>query len=306
MNGRLLVTGATGLIGRELVPALRQGPLEVVPTSRSASDLPRHRRCDLSEPEAVRALIDEVEPEAVVHLAGGTAASRHELYRKNVLASVHLLEALARLSPAPYCIVLGSAAEYGDADGLISESAPLRPVTEYGQAKVAQTTLAEWIGRARGLRLTVLRPFNLVSPRLPPSSALGNMRRQLLAAEGPERRVECGRLDVVRDFVPVAGVVEAVVRLLARPAPGRAINVCSGRGIELGEILAAMVRRLGGELRIVPAPDLAAVPAAPRVVGDPAALREVLGLSIAPTPESLAELLLEEVPDQPPPKRISS
>jgi GDP-4-dehydro-6-deoxy-D-mannose reductase len=144
--------------------------------------------------------------------------------------------------------------------------------------------------------LTVLRPFNIVSHRLPPSSALGNMRRQLLAAAGRERSVRCGRLEIVRDFVPLASVVETVRRLLARPVSGQAIDVCSGVGIALGEILAAMAKRLDVDVRIVHDPDLVAMPAAPRVVGDPAALLAATGLAISPTPESLACLLLEDQP----------
>jgi nucleoside-diphosphate-sugar epimerase len=294
MSRRILVTGATGLIGGELMPVLRSGPDEVISSGRSAADLPGYHRCDLSDPDAARRMVETVQPDAVVHLAGGTASGRHELYRGNVLTTVHLLEAVARLTPRPYCLVFGSAAEYGDASAaLLDEASPLRPVTEYGRAKVAQTTLAEEIGRARGIPLTILRPFNIVAPRLPPASALGNMRRQLLASGGRERSVRCGRLDIVRDFVPLADVVEAVRRLLARPAPGRVINVCSGVGIALGEILAALGQSLGVELRIVPDPELAAMPAAPRVVGSPAALREVTGLEIRPTPESLAHLLME-------------
>lgn len=295
---RILVTGATGLIGREVLNVLDDGPWEIVPSSRSGADLPNHCRLDLSDPDSTRVLVEQVRPAVVVHLAGGTSANRHELYQKNVLSTVHLLEALGRLAERPYCIVFGSAAEYGDADEPISESAPLRPVTEYGRAKVAQTTLAESISRARDLPLTILRPFNVVSHRLPPSNALGNMRQQLLGSQGPERSVECGRLDIVRDFVPLADVAEVVRRLVTKPAPGRVLNVCSGVGIELGSILAAMASRLGVSLRIVQRPDLVAIPCASRVVGDPAGLIETVGLPITPTPESLAGLLLRSSPDQ--------
>jgi nucleoside-diphosphate-sugar epimerase len=289
---RLLVTGATGLIGRELLPVLR-GSGEVFALGRSASDLPGYVRCDLSDPEPTRSAIGSLQPAVVVHLAGGPRPSRHDLYRDNVLATVHLLEAAAALRSPPYCIVFGSAAEYGDgATALLDESAPLRPVTEYGRAKVAQTTLAESIARARAVPLTVLRPFNVVSPHLPPSTALGNMRRQLLSAEGPDRQVRCGRLDVVRDFIPLSSVVEVVRRLLERPAPGRVVNLCSGVGVEVGAILAAMGRRLGTALRIVQDPDLAALPAAVSIVGNPAAMREIAGPGIPPTPDALAEVLL--------------
>lgn len=300
MSGRILVTGATGLIGREVVSALRQEPWTIVPTSRSDADLPGHCRCDLSDPDSTTALLETVQPIAIVHLAGGTSADLHELYRRNVLSTIHLLEAAARLAARPYCVVFGSAAEYGEGAGeLVPETAALRPVSEYGHAKVAQIRLAEWIARERGLRLTVLRPFNVVSCRLPPSTPLGNLRQQLLSTAGPERVVECGRLDVVRDFVPLSAVAEAVRRLLANPAPGRVFNVCSGVGIELGSVLEAMAAKLGVRLRIVQEPELVAVPSARRVVGDPRALRDAVGLGIPVTPDLLAGLVLGQEPARP-------
>lgn len=286
MTGPVLVTGADGLIGGELLRRLGPG---AVASGRS-------RERDLSVAGEAAALIDSLRPATIVHLAGGTSPDRHEVYRKNVLTTVHLLEAAARLPRLPHCIVIGSAAEYGenagDASGEpITESSPLRPVSEYGRAKLAQTTLAESISRSTGLPLTILRPFNLVSPRLPVSTALGNMREQLLRGPGPEATVECGRLDVVRDFVPLPAVAEAIERLIARPAEG-AINVCSGTGIELRSILDAMAARLGVALRVVQKPELLAIPAAPRVVGDPARLAEATGIRIEVTPESLAGILL--------------
>lgn len=286
MTGPILVTGAGGLIGQELLLRLGSSSPGVVTTD--------HHRCDLSISREAAALIEEVRPGTVVHLAGGTSSDRHEVYRKNVLTTVHLLEAAARLAEPPYCMVMGSAAEYGEASGEpITESSPLRPVSDYGRAKLAQTTLAESICKSAGLPLTILRPFNLVSPRLPASTALGNMRKQLLRGEGRERVVECGRLDVIRDFVPVSAVAETIQRLTESPAPGQAINLCSGTGIELGAILQAMAEKLEVTLRIVQKPELLAIPAASRVVGDPTRLAHVTGIRIPATAEGMAEILLE-------------
>ncbi|HEV2852090.1 MAG TPA: NAD-dependent epimerase/dehydratase family protein [Thermoanaerobaculia bacterium] len=286
MSGPVLVTGAGGLIGTELLPLLEGGSARVM----TSGD--RHR-CDLSVPGEAAALIEAVRPGTIVHLAGGTSPDRREVYRKNVLTTVRLLDAAARLPEPPYCIVLGSAAEYGDASGdLVTESSPPRPVTEYGRAKLAQTTLAESICDSAGLPLTVLRPFNLVSSRLPPSSALGNLREQLLRGRGRERTVECGRLDVVRDFVPVSAVAEAIRRLVASPVPGQILNVCSGVGIELGAVLRALAERLGVAVRTIQKPELLAIPAAPRVVGDPSRLLRWTGMRIEATAEGLARLLL--------------
>lgn len=281
---RVLLTGAGGLIGRELLPALAAAGFEVLPVSRSDGDLADAAVC--------RELLLRFQPDAVVHLAGGARGDRSELYRSNVLPTVHLLEEADGLASAPYFVVFGSAAEYGALEGPIAEAAPLRPLTEYGRAKAAQTALAVAIAAERGLPLTVVRPFNVVAAGLLASSALGNMREQLLASQGEPRRVVCGRLDVVRDFVPLDAVVEGVLALLRSPAPGATINLCSGVGLDLESILRAMARRAGVCLEIVVDEALARLPAAPSVIGDPTLMRDLLGVSPTVTADSLARILL--------------
>ena len=292
MKGRVLVTGASGLIGQELVPALRRDGYVVVTTARRGGV---DHRADLAAPGEAEAVVAATRPAALVHLAGGSAADLDALWRGNVLATWHVLAAASRLRHAPACIVLGSAAEYGaGARERLAEDRPPRPVTDYGRAKAAQIIVARRLAASRGLPLTVLRPFNVVSPRLSAATALGNMRRQLLAGSGPRRRVECGRLDVVRDYVPVRAVVEAIRRSLERPGRGATINVCSGIGIELGSILHATARRLRVTAVPIASPGLEALPAADRVVGDPARLGELLGLVVDVSAESLAAELLAD------------
>ncbi len=293
MTAPVLVAGSTGLLGRELVPRLAAARVPLVTTSRAAADQPVHRAADLASPAAARALLAAVQPAAVVVLAGGTAAGREELDRRNVLPTLHLLEAAPAAGLRPYFIVLGSAAEYGEGGAaLLGEEHPPAPLSDYGRAKLAQTTLAREIAERRDLPLTILRPFNLVSPLLPPATALGNWRRQLLAAAGRSCEVRGGRLDQVRDFVAAAAVAETIACLLRRPRPGLTLNVCSGIGLELRAVLSEMARLAGCELRVTEDAELAAIPAARRVVGDPDLLARALGLSFPIDAEGVARRML--------------
>jgi nucleoside-diphosphate-sugar epimerase len=290
---RVLVTGSTGLIGGALVESLRDGPFEVHGVARTVAADPRAHRADLSVPGQVADLLNRVNPSVIIHLAGGRETDVARLYASNVLTTVNLLQVAARLESPPAFITAGSAAEYGEpVGGIASESGPAHPLTEYGRAKLAASALAQSLARDAQIRLCIVRPFNVVSAHLPASTALGNMRQQLVTQQGKTRVVRCGRLDVVRDFVPLNFVVEVVSRLLDVDDWPELLNVCSGSGIELGSILYGMADLLDVDVRPVTIPELLAVPAPERVIGNSTILQR-LGLRCKPTAVSLARLMLE-------------
>jgi nucleoside-diphosphate-sugar epimerase len=150
-------------------------------------------------------------------------------------------------------------------------------VSEYGRAKLAQTTVAREIARDGDIELTVVRPFNVVAEDLPVTTALGRFRRLMLDARQPEPTFTCGRLDVSRDYIALDTIASSIASLVEnRPQPPT-VNVCSGVGIALGEILWAMASLLGLSPRFVEDPNLTALPAADAVVGDPSLLRSLIG-----------------------------
>ena len=288
----MLVTGATGLIGEAVTAALERTSVELHTSSRTPSASARHHAADLTSPTAVDALLEAAAPDVVIHVAGGRGDDLAELRRSNVESTRNLLEGLIRVDARPYVVVSGSAAEYGDsATGPIREDAPLRPVSEYGRVKVEQTSLARRLSSESGIPLTVARIFNVVSPRLPSSTALGNMRRQLLAQTGPQRTLRAGRLDVIRDYVPVAFVAETLARLAGAPADEPVLNVCSGVGISLSEIVSELASTLRVEVVVEQLDELTTIPAATEVVGDPRRLAS-LGLRCRPTAATIAAALL--------------
>jgi nucleoside-diphosphate-sugar epimerase len=283
----ILVTGHAGLFGRALTTRLRGESREFAILERGG-----HGGGDLRVREVATAALHSHTPDTVVHLAGGRGHSRAELFERNVLTTSNVIKAAADSQPIPGVIVMGSAAEYGAGRGEpFHEDDPLQPVSDYGLAKVAQTALAISLGERLSVPVTVLRPFNPVSAELGREVALGNARAQLLEGRGPNRRLRLGRLDVVRDFVPVEFIVDAIIAVIDRRHENDVINVCSGVGIKLGDVVAAMAAVLGVSFVVDLEEDLAALPAADIVIGDPTRLEEKLGLRSHPTPESLAEIL---------------
>ena len=284
----ILVTGHTGLFGRAFTSRLQEDGRAFAVVERGPGG-----QGDLRHRDVATAALQAHAPDSVVHLVGGRGTSRPELFERNVLTTVNVIEAAADSTSVPCIVLMGSAAEYGAGRGEpLKEDDPLRPVSDYGRAKVAQTAMATSLGERLSVPVTVLRPFNPVSAELGREVALGNARAQLLEGVTRSRRLRLGRLDIVRDFVPVEFIVDAIVGVIDHRLENEVLNVCSGVGIGLGDVVSAMAARLGVSFVVDLEADLAALPAADLVVGDPSRLEQRLGLRTRPTPESLAQILV--------------
>jgi len=282
--GTVLVTGASGLLGRRVVPLLRTDGWEVVTSGRRDRDHP----VDVTHPGALTALVESVGPDVIVHLAGGVATGDISTWDLNLLPGVELLLASVR-SPRPFRLVLiGSAAEYGTAGDQVTEETPTNPVSDYGRAKNILTTTAKRFHEA-GVEVLVLRPFNIVAPELPPTNALGNLRAQVMDSRAADPYiVRCGRLDVIRDFVTADFVAEVVARCLDAWPKTPVVNVASGQGIVLRDLFDAFGTELGVRLEYRPDPELVAIPAPDLMTADPTALESATGLRCRVDPHRLA------------------
>ena len=167
----VMVTGAFGLVGSATVAQLAADGVRVVatdldiPGNRKAADTmagAEVRYADLTDAAAVDALISEVAPTAIIHLAAVIAPhcySRHQLARKvNVEGTANLLAAAARQPNPPRFILASSVAVYGprnphQIDGLLTADTPVNPYDIYGTHKVE----AEALVRASDLDWLILR-----------------------------------------------------------------------------------------------------------------------------------------------------
>jgi nucleoside-diphosphate-sugar epimerase len=258
---RTFVTGASGFTGRYLCELLAGKGHEVhgLVHGSPTDDLPGIRRsydADLTDLAALKAIVAEVQPHHVVHLAAITFVAHgdvDEMYRSNVIGTRQLLESLTGLRELPRSVVLASSANiYGNVrEGVLDESVPPAPANDYGVTKVAMEYVASLY--ASRLPLVVVRPFNY--------TGLGQSLDFVVPkiVDHARRRspvIELGNLDVARDFSDVRTVADVYARLLDRPeAIGGTFNVCSGIAVSLREIL-DLVAEISGhpmEVRVNPA-----------------------------------------------------
>ncbi len=246
---RVLVTGATGFVGRHLCDALTAAEHEAIPAG-GPRDHPPHLVLDLADAAGIRQLLDKVRPDAIVHLAGQASvpdslADPLGTVEVNALGTARLLEAVREAGASIRTLVVSSAEVYGihrPERMPLDESTPLRPANPYAASKAAAEAFALAWGRSYDLDVIVARPFNHIGPGQDERFAVGAFARQLAAiAAGAPPVMHVGNLTAERDFLDVRDVCEAYVALLAYGKGGEVYNICSGRAVRIQEVLRQLI-----------------------------------------------------------------
>ncbi|MEO6030792.1 MAG: NAD-dependent epimerase/dehydratase family protein [Burkholderiaceae bacterium] len=294
---RTLITGIAGFTGRHLASELTGAGHEVVGlTHAGGSTQPGTIACDLTDAAALNAAVQQLQPEAVVHLAGISLAPHGDvdaLYRTNVLGTRNLLAALVALPQRPKAVLLASNANvYGNASvGVVDESVPPAPASDYAVSKLAMEYMAQ-LWRAQ-LPITIVRPFNYTgvgqSEDFLLPKIVGHFQRRAAV-------LELGNLDVERDFSDVRSVARCY-RLLLKvqqltTESGAIFNVCSGTGYTLREVLSLAAELTGymPEVRVNPA--FVRANEVKRLVGSKEALEQAIGpVTAVPLRETIQWML---------------
>jgi GDP-4-dehydro-6-deoxy-D-mannose reductase len=306
---RVLITGVAGFVGGHMVDFLRREAPEAVvvgldsrPGRRAQSLAIEIVQADLEDASSVRAAIARVSPDRIIHLAAQSSPQRswedpERTLRTNVLGMLHLLEAARAQPTAPRILAVGSTDEYGlvqPHELPLREDAPLRPASPYAASKVAQGYLALQYALSPGLYVVRTRTFHHTGPRRGEKFAESSFARQLAEIEAGQRpaHLEVGNLEVVRDFTDVRDVVRAYWALLDRGARGEVYNVCSGRGVKLGELLQGLIALSGVHVEVHVDPARLRAADTPILIGDPSRLHAATGwVPEIPIDRTLRDLL---------------
>ncbi len=296
MTQRILLTGAGGFWGRHFCNYLADLPVEVHTLSRTGfPGLPNHAAAP-DDPESLARVLGEVRPDGVLHLAGTMSGGYAGCMRVNALFAASLLDALqsSGLADRPLLLV-GSAAEIGPltADELpATEAAPTRPANAYGASKLAQTNLG--LAAARGGRpVIIVRVSNLLGPGLPGNLAPARFAAQLASLKAGGKSggvITTGSLETVRDFLDIADACRLAWRLFNNPdSRGRVVNLSSGAGVTMRELLDRLIRMSGLQLEI--RQDAGPPAGVPVHIGSTVLLEQLAGpLALQPLDESLSRL----------------
>lgn len=255
---KVIVTGATGFIGRHLVPRLLEEEYEVHTVERKSSSafganrhLARHF-LDVNDYKNIGALVKRVDPQYAINLAALASIGKsieNPIDASNVtyLAAVNLAEACRRnTSNFKQFITAGSQEEYGttltDRSQKLTEETPLDPNNPYSIFKINVETYLSYLRRAYRFPSTVLRIFITYGREDDAPFFIDKTLSQM--SEG--RPVEITNSDAVRDWIYVDDTVEGFMKALGNSkAIGQAFNLCCGEGHtvrEASELIAELTK----------------------------------------------------------------
>ena len=290
---RVLLTGATGLIGRQCIAPLRAAGHHVIALSRRPTDADETITTDLLDPAQVDAAIAQARAEAVLHLAWYDGPDR---WSSNAnldwaAATLRLVKSFAEAG-GKRIVAVGSCAEYDWSRPVLTEATPLKPASLYGSAKASAAIALTGAAPALNLSLAWARIFFCYGPGEPKGRLLGDLIKGLTKGE----TVDCTDGLQERDFLHTADIGRALVAILDSDVSG-AINIGSGEPTPVREIIETVARQMGRPnlIRLGARPRPETDP--PRIIADVERLRRDVGFSPRISLEDgIAAVLAEDAP----------
>lgn len=231
MRDTVLVTGATGFIGRHLVAALASKKITIVCHSHANGDISRDplTYSDISH---------------VFHLAGKTFVPESwerpfEFYAVNVLGTVNVLE-LCRSQAASLTLI--SSYVYGTPAYLpIREDHPVTAWNPYCQTKLMAEDVARYYARQFGVKVAIVRPFNIYGPGQDSRFLLPSLIAQMLDNTDEIRVAD---LRPKRDYLHVSDLVALLIAAFEKQAGG-VFNAGSGTSVGIAELVEEIGKATG-------------------------------------------------------------
>ncbi|MET4186702.1 nucleoside-diphosphate-sugar epimerase [Bradyrhizobium sp. JR7.2] len=239
---KVLVTGATGFVGRHVVSALLAKGHSVAAVARDANkarsllwfEHVEFIACDLHS-DFPRVFADGP-PDALIHLAWPGLPNYRSFFHvgRNLPADLVFLEAAVDVGVLQI-VVAGTCLEYGMQHGPLTEQADTAPTTAYGFAKDALRKSLQFLQQEKPFTLQWMRLFYMYGEGQNPKSLLSQLDRAI-DEDAPFFNMSAG--DQLRDYLPIKEVAANFVHALENPAScNGVINCCSGKPISVLDLV---------------------------------------------------------------------
>jgi GDP-4-dehydro-6-deoxy-D-mannose reductase len=275
---KLLITGITGFVSAHFLDYLNkvEPGSQVMGIARDMEEFDKTRYPNLSitvklinllNKDAVGIIVSDFEPEYILHLASVSSVALSwktplESFVNNTNIFLNVVEVVRAYKIKCRILSIGSSEEYGEvveSQLPLTEEHILKPVSPYAVARVSQEMLSTIYAEGFNLDIILTRSFNHIGPGQKDKFVISSFAKQLVQIANDstlERKISAGDLSIVRDFLDVRDVAKAYYTLLLKGKRKTVYNICSGRGIELKEVIQIMSTILKVNIETVTNPQL--------------------------------------------------
>ncbi|MEN5089658.1 NAD(P)-dependent oxidoreductase [Pseudomonas protegens] len=252
---KVLVTGATGFVGRHLVAALLARGCRVRALARDLDkarqmpwfDAVEFRALDVHNPHLdVAALVDGVD--ALAHLAWPGLPNYQALFHleHNLMADYRFIKAVVEAGVGQV-LVTGTCFEYGMQSGPLTEQTEARPGNPYGLAKHSLHLFLQALQQQVPFSLQWARLFYLHGPGQNPKSLLAALDR---AIDAGDEVFDMSGGEQLRDYLAIEEAAGYLAALLRQRAFSGVVNCSSGRPIAVRSLVEQRIAQRGSSIRL--------------------------------------------------------
>lgn len=251
---RVVVTGATGFVGRHVVAALLDAGHAVTAVARNSpgaelapwvgtADFVAIDTHAATDPAAALGV-----PDALVHLAWPGLPNYRDRFHfeHNLLADYRFIERMV-VAGTPQVLVTGTCFEYGMQSGCLDEDTPALPNNPYGIAKNTLRLFLEMLQRDHPFALQWVRLFYLHGTGQNPRSVLAQLDA---AIDEGRAQFDMSGGEQLRDYLPVATAAANIAALVGRPAAVGVVNCCSGEPISVRRLVEQRIAERGARMTL--------------------------------------------------------
>lgn len=251
---KVLVTGATGFVGRHLVAELAATGHEILAVARSQKRLSampwretvRFLACDIHGEDILAVLA--FSPDVLVHLAWpGLPNYRQSFHFEYNLPADYRFLKRAVESGIGQVLVAGTGAEFGLMEGELAEDASTAPNNAYGIAKDSLRRFLQHLQLSQPFILQWVRLFHMYGPGQNSGSLLAQVDQ---AIDEKAVSFDMSGGEQLRDYLPVQEVAYRISLLVSRPDIYGVINCCSGIPISVRRLVEGRITELNATLRL--------------------------------------------------------
>lgn len=252
---RIIVTGATGFIGRHLVMKLFENGHQVVAVAR---DLKRVQEFEWFEKANIlqvdlhadyRAVIEAIgEADALIHLAWPGLPNYQGSFHifQNLASDLAFLRASIEAGLS-HLVVAGTCLEYGLQSGALTEEMDTHPITPYGFAKDSLRKSLQFFQKERAFTLQWMRLFYMYGQGQNPKSILSQLD---LAIDEKKRSFDMSIGTQLRDYLSIEAITENICVAIENPVINGVINCSSGIPISVLDLVRRRCQERGSDIEL--------------------------------------------------------